>query len=369
MSSKKEVIIYGLGNDYEDFKGIIEENYKVLGYSDSDSKKAELYTPFVTIEEIREKQSNVLIASTKFLDEIKVLLISKGIDENRIEDGGLKRLISTPVIVVTMQGGTGNVMFCYAFGMMLQKIHPDIPVYFDMSWFDRDGNTSFGKPNVIFENLFKLSFPSANAETMKLAKRQGQIKQRESLLYEEEYFEIEQGFFSGYWQSGKYFYKVKDEIRKKFTFNEGFMSPRQRKLLEKIRKTESVAVWLRRGDYLTVAVNDFGGLCTQEYYDRAMEYIRLRCENAEFFIFSNDSEYISEKYKEYNLMVYEDNTSDIKDYDMYLMSACKHLIIANSTFAWWAAWLHGDNGMIISPKKWLNNREDKDIWEEHWIKM
>lgn len=51
-------------------------------------------------------------------------------------------------------------------------------------------------------------------------------------------------------------------------------------------------------------------------------------------------EYIKEKYSGYDLMLYDAETSDMIDYDMYLIASCKHMILANSGFSWWAAYLH-----------------------------
>lgn len=367
-SGRKEVIVYGLGKDFEDFRKTIEKEYRVIGYSDADIGKAKQYSPFITVDEIQKKKKPVLIASTRYFDEIKAALISKGINEILIEEGGIERLIQTPVIVVTIHGWMGNILFCYAFGQMLQKIHPDVPVYYNISWYEV--NKCYAGLLEIFKKIFDVSLPVAELETIKCAQRQGNIIQRESLVFEEKYLNKRQGFFSGYWQTSKYFNGVKNQIREAYKFNEAFMSAEQVRMLKKIRQTESVAIWFRRGDYLAPKnIGCFGNICTKEYYYKAMSYMKSRYQDAEFFIFSNDSDYIAQNYSEYNLMLYDDDTSDIKDYDMYLMSSCKHLIIANSTFSWWAAWLHGDNGTIIAPAKWMNEREDTDIWEEYWIKM
>lgn len=57
-------------------------------------------------------------------------------------------------------------------------------------------------------------------------------------------------------------------------------------------------------------------------------------------------------------------------YDMYLMTLCKGIIISNSTFSWWGAWLNlTPNKVVIAPRIWLNGEDGHNIWCDDWIKL
>jgi hypothetical protein len=54
------------------------------------------------------------------------------------------------------------------------------------------------------------------------------------------------------------------------------------------------------------------------------------------------------------------------------MSLCKHNIIANSSFSWWAAWLNvNPNKIVIAPERWFNNKSlaNQDILPDSWHKI
>lgn len=377
-SEKKDVIVYGLGNEFEYLRLCIEKRYNILGYADSDSGKAKVYQPFISVDDIKKRNDGIFIASIDYYDEIRNFLIAAGVDEGRIVVNGLENVIGTPVIVVTLWGGFSAIMTGYCFAKALQKYNPGVPLYFELDYFDIVTKDLFKGGARNFEKLFNIPLYSqrADEDTFKRARRQGFIREKpEDLsIYHEEYINAKQGFFRGYWGTRKYYANIESEIADWFEFDTQYMSDEQRRVLGRIKDSEeAVAVWVRRGDFMNEAnYSELGCVCGEEYFNKAIAYMKEKHPNAEFFIFSTDSDYIREKYSEYNLMLYEEGTSDMIDYDMYLMASCKHMILANSGFSWWAAYLHdlhGIQGTVIAPKEWVKGRKCSDIWEDSWIKM
>jgi hypothetical protein len=193
--------------------------------------------------------------------------------------------------------------------------------------------------------------------------------EKSELVYDPEIFEILNGYLEGYWQSWKYFGDIQDEIKNEFRFI-NVLDGKYKDYFEKIQQSESVAVHIRRGDYLNNP-EIYGGICTEQYYIKAMEQINGMVANPTYYFFSNDIEWSKSTFGEQENYIYVEGNDEKRGYiDMQLMSECRHQITANSSFSWWAAYLNKNpNKIVICPDKWVNGKETPDIYCEDWIKI
>lgn len=155
---------------------------------------------------------------------------------------------------------------------------------------------------------------------------------------------------------------VDKDIRKRFKFTE-FNDKRNISLKNSMMAENSVAVHLRKGkDYL---VNEaFSGTCSVDYYRKAIDYIYRNVKNPVFYVFTDNPEWLKENMKgfDYNLIDWNPAIGRGNHYDLQLMSCCKHNIISNSTYSWWAAYLNNNaNKIVIEPKVWYNPQVRDDL--------
>lgn len=177
-------------------------------------------------------------------------------------------------------------------------------------------------------------------------------------------------YIYGNWQSEKYFYEIKDIIKKDFSFS----APLQDKniaLANQIFDSNSVSLHIRRGDYVSnPEAASFHGTILLNYYYEAIEYISKNIQNPCFFVFSDDIPWVKDNLKiKYPCVFVDNNINEDSFFDMYLMSLCKHNIIANSTFSWWGAWLNENkNKIVISPDRWFSDKNIKsDLIPDRWF--
>ena len=177
-------------------------------------------------------------------------------------------------------------------------------------------------------------------------------------------------YLHGYWQSERYFAHAADKIREAFRFP-AFSNDQNEDMAAQIASGPSVALHVRRGDYLTVAAHV---LCDQAYYDAALaDVMREVGGTPTVYVFSDDPEWARE-----NLplplpkVVVDFNGPDTDFEDMRLMSLCDHNIIANSSFSWWSAWLNTNPAKrVAAPKAWFGdpNLSNPDILPAGWIQV
>ena len=136
--------------------------------------------------------------------------------------------------------------------------------------------------------------------------------------------------------------------------------------------SNSVSIHIRRGDYLkSPIIQDVHGIVPIEYYQKAIDILLKKHDNLNLFLFSDDMNYVKDIFNNYsNLFFVEGNDNKDSWQDMALMSACKHHIIANSSFSWWGAWLSNQEGVTFAPRHFFNPKVDyyiNDYIPENWI--
>ena len=142
-------------------------------------------------------------------------------------------------------------------------------------------------------------------------------------------------------------------------------------MLDIIKSKQSpISIHVRRDDYLSSKyVSGFGGICTIEYYNKAVERIKEEVIDPVFYIFSDDINWCRENLKLEQGVFIDWNTGKESWQDMFLMSQCKHNIIANSSFSWWGAWLNSNSEkIVIAPRIWWNGLKD-DVVPDSWIRI
>ncbi|MDP1766805.1 MAG: alpha-1,2-fucosyltransferase [Methylotenera sp.] len=179
-------------------------------------------------------------------------------------------------------------------------------------------------------------------------------------------------YLEGYWQSERYFHEFSNKIREDFTFKLPF-SKQNTEIADRIGKVNALSLHVRRGDYAnnskTLATH---GLCSLDYYRAAIQLIIKQVENPHFFVFSDDIAWVKNNLKIDFPHLFIDHNLGAESYnDMRLMSLCKHNIIANSSFSWWAAWLNTNpQKIVIAPQDWFSNKVNvSDLIPHGWIRI
>lgn len=289
------------------------------------------------------------------------------------------------MVIVQLSGGLGNQMFEYALYLALKAQGKEVTI---------DDESCYGGADTrpIQLSVFGLSYDRPAREELirmtdsskaffkrvrrKLFGRRSLAYREATLDYDPQVLERDPAVLEGCFQSERYFADIRGQVREAFRFRaveDGRMplDEGHKAYLAEMKGCESVAVHVRRGDYLDEKHNGmYLGICAEDYYERAFRYLREELRQPRFFIFSNDIPWVKEHLSGEDRVVVEGGTENTGYQDLYLMSRCRHAIIANSSFSWWGAWLIENQGkMVIAPKVWLNGVACKDIYTEDMIRI
>lgn len=172
----------------------------------------------------------------------------------------------------------------------------------------------------------------------------------------------------GHFESAKNFDDIRPQLLQEIQPIEPPLAKNE-ELYKTIGNGESVCISIRRGDFVENPkfAKNFN-VCGKEYFEDAVKEIKKRVKKPIFVMFSDDIEWCKK-----NILLpgekvyYEDGTDPVWE-KLRLMYSCKHFIISNSTFSWWAQYLsRNENKIVIAPKVWTNFGYNKDIYDESWV--
>jgi hypothetical protein len=179
--------------------------------------------------------------------------------------------------------------------------------------------------------------------------------------------------FEGSWQSEKYFKDIEKNIRDEFRFNWKIENS-VKKIVDQIDLSSSVAIHIRDFSSTSGIVQSN---IQDEYYCRAIDFFKEKLPGLKIYLFSdNPTIYKNKIYlNQLNLCIVSEtfNLADEIE-ELCFMSKFKYLIIANSTFSWWGAWLSEyNNKIVIAPKNKIDTGETAwgfdGLIPDEWIKM
>lgn len=293
-----------------------------------------------------------------------------------------KNLISKNYIIVRLCGGLGNQMFQYSLARALSFKDNSI-IFLDISSFKGDKKRHYelkkfrniDSPVLISNYILDRFYIRLLILINSLFFKKSHIKIYDDLFsYKNKIHDNSDNLeLIGYWQNEKYFIEFKDCIKRDYLILDEIKTSDELFLKNKILKSNSVAVHVRRGDYVSeLDTNNFHGVLSLEYYHKAISKINTLVPDAQFYFFSDDISYVKNQFGNMPCFTYVNISKSMTDFEeMKIMKICKHFIIANSSFSWWAAWL-GDfsKKLVICPKVWYSSQPFFDnVCPDSWIRM
>ena len=285
------------------------------------------------------------------------------------------------MIIVRLQGGLGNQLFQYAAGKALAT-HLNKPFKLETITSlqkDKRRNIALQQLQTNFELASRdevkqfLSFPKLYRHKPSVFSKFGKN------IYSEPHFQFDKNFFQlsdpvfldGFWQSPLYFKNIESGIRHEVTITPEL----RKKVVDKGKELEakpSIAVHIRRGDFLDAKAAAYHGVLSAFYYEKAMGLITEKIPDATVYFFSDDVEWVKQNLALRKNAELASSPSNSAIEDFYLMTKCRHNIIANSSFSWWPAWLNANpDKIVVAPKKWFvdSSINTNDLIPSDWIRI
>jgi hypothetical protein len=303
--------------------------------------------------------------------------------KNRYNRKGLFR----DKLTITPIGGLGNQLFIYFAGrFMADKLRKNLEI--DISLVSVVGSTHVGDigslqlPGKFVDKVYKRNILCRLIDRLdKKIMRHFEVYHWMRLHIFGYFQSRELGFeqtleglkrvssINGYFQTWRYFEYYATNKKEYFRLDDP--SSWFKEMCKSAEAIKPIAIHIRRGDY-TLLQEDFG-LLSLEYYAQSIQYARGLHSTSEIWVFSDDialAEQLLTPLNNPSIKYISSPTYSTPIESLLLISECKVIITANSTFSYWAGLIQSPAGYVIAPEKWFKNRKDPvDLIPPTWIKI
>ncbi len=298
------------------------------------------------------------------------------------------------MIAVSLVGRIGNQLFIYAAAEAIRQKRGrnEKIVFYDQSILDRGWKNSL------------VDYPLDNVEYVHSEKQRGWVTKLKSFVYSRcirligakynaaKRFQFENNYQSllnhlgiiactngyipittpkaknvcmkGYFQSWKYFEDIIPTIREKYRYRLPLL--REKEYVQQLEKRNAVCISIKVEHN---AGNPLFDVCGREYYIHAIKYICNHVDNPLFFICSDNVPYVLEHYIDANKYdcIFQEQGLSVSD-SLAIMSVCKHFVIGNTSFGWWAQFLSNNpHKIVVAPNRWYRDENmPVDMHDPHW---
>lgn len=265
--------------------------------------------------------------------------------------------------IILYTAGLGNQIFQHFFSLWLQKKYPKETIY---GCYDKAILANHNGLEV--QNVFDIELPPTNKRVNIIERLIRAVYKRTKCKWFSSHDDADKDtlYYEGYWHDKRFFESFVSNLKFR---GDIIISDQNKSVLQRIKTSNSVSIHVRRGDYLKPEFEaKFAHSCPPEYYHRAIEYALDQFQDANFFVFSDDIEWVRTNIHIPNATYIDWNKGKDSFWDMRLMSECKASIIANSSFSFWGAMLGNKKRFVIKPMKWIGT-EVPCIFPITWISI
>jgi hypothetical protein len=300
-------------------------------------------------------------------------------------------MIRNSKVVFELHGGIGNQLFQYAAGSAFSEMRK-CKVAFDIthiiersatkslissenlplvelglpSW-----NTKGGYANLVFEKIIrKLPFLKKYfAQHVMSPKLLHNSYESKELGYDSKLFGSDSKIFFGYFQTYKY---CSEKLRESLTYN--LLNRKEPKWVQDLlEQIESQNILILHARFFHKEVKNVYLSLTSEYYGKAIATLEIENSYDQIWLLTNDNEYAKMIFSDELLSQIKliEQPKEVDDLSiLHLMVAVENLVIANSTFSWWGAYLGKNDKKVVAPKEiYLDQSLPKNYYPPDWIQI